>query len=282
MPTTYQWITFADWGERWGDIMSVTLLGQPVVILNSSKHASDMLDKKSSIYSSRARVPVGGDMLGWSRTMILAPYGDRLRGMRKMLMRILGSRKSVERFHTLIESEARKFLLALQSQGHSPPLARELHRLAAGIIVKISYGYSVQGDDDPIVKAVDDAMAYFAKATAPGAFLADLFPTLCHVPSWFPGAQWKREVVQQSKVFDGMADIPFEWVKGQMKAGTALPSFASALLTGNNDPTKEELIKMASASLYAGGADTRGSVPGIQQVLCTGLGLLGVLEGWWG
>ncbi|KAI0676963.1 cytochrome P450 [Trametes maxima] len=256
MPTTYQWTTFAAWGEHWGDIMSVTLLGKPVVILNSSKHASEMLDKKSSIYSSRASVPVGGEMLGWSRAMVLAPYGDRLREMRKMHARVFGSRKSVGRFHTLIEDETRRFLFALRNYGGSLSLVNKLQRLAAAIIVKISYGYSAQGDDDPIVKDVDESLAYFAKATAPGTFLADVFPILCYVPSWIPGAQWKQEVIEQSKVFDRMTRTPFEWVKGQMKTGSAPPSFASTLLESNCDPSKEELIKMAAASLYAGSADT--------------------------
>lgn len=33
--------------------MSVTLLGQPIIIVNSQKIARDMLDKKATIYSDR-------------------------------------------------------------------------------------------------------------------------------------------------------------------------------------------------------------------------------------
>ncbi|KAI0370175.1 cytochrome P450 [Pilatotrama ljubarskyi] len=254
MPRTYQWITFAQWGQRWGDIISVSLFGQPVVILNSSKHAVDILEKKSSIYSSRAPLPVAGDMIGWSRAMILAPYGDRLREMRKMLAQVLASRKGVERFHSLVEEETRHFLVGLRHQSDS--LVKDLHKLAASIIIKVAYGYEVRGDDDPMVKTVDEALEDFSTSSAPGTFLADVFPFLRHIPSWVPGAQWKRKVAEQSNTFDQMADVPFQWVKEQMNAGTALPSFASSLLESNCDPEKEELIKMASASLYAGGADT--------------------------
>ncbi|KAI0637905.1 cytochrome P450 [Trametes polyzona] len=254
MPTTYHWITFADWGARWGDIVSITLLGQPMVILNCSQDAVDILEKKSAIYSSRTSIPVAGDMIGWSRAMILAPYGERLREMRKMLALVLGSRKSVARFHTLIESETRHFLLRLR--GRSDSLVHDVQRLAASVIVNIAYGYKVQGDNDPIVRTVDKAMADFTASTAPGTYLADIFPFLRRVPSWVPGAWWKRKVAEQRETFDKMADVPFDWVKKQMKAGKALPSFASALLKRNDDPENEELIKMASASLYAGGADT--------------------------
>ncbi|KAI0356538.1 cytochrome P450 [Trametes cingulata] len=254
MPRTHQWVTFANWGQRWGDIISVSLFGQPVVILNSSKHAIDILEKKSSIYSSRAPVPVAGDMIGWSRAMILAPYGDRLREMRKMLAQVLATRRGIERFHSLVEDETRRFLVGLRHRSDS--LVKDLHTLAASVIVKVSYGYEIRGDDDPLVKTVDAAVDDFSTTSAPGTFLADVFPFLRHIPSWVPGAQWKRRVAEQSKTFDEMADIPFQWVKRQMNAGIALPSFAASLLETNNDPKKEELIKMATASLYAGGADT--------------------------
>ena len=38
-----------------GDVVSVTTLGQRVVILNSLQAATDLLEKRSSIYSDRPR-----------------------------------------------------------------------------------------------------------------------------------------------------------------------------------------------------------------------------------
>ncbi|KAI9001296.1 cytochrome P450 [Trametes punicea] len=254
IPTSYQWITFANWGQRWGDILSVSFLGKSLVILNSSKHAIDILEKKSSIYCGRPSWPVAGDMIGWSRTVIMAPYGPRLREMRKMLAQVLASRKSVARFHPLIEDETRHFLLGLRHRPES--LVADLYKLAGTIIVMVAYGYKVRGDEDPFIKTVDQVMEEFALAFAPGAFLADVFPFLRHIPSWVPGAQWKRKVAEQKNNLDWMINMPFDWVKEKMKAGTALPSFAATLLETNSDPEREELIKVTSASLYAGGADT--------------------------
>jgi hypothetical protein len=45
-----------------GDISSVTVLGQPLIILNSSKIAVDMLEKKSAKYSDRPILPMGGEL----------------------------------------------------------------------------------------------------------------------------------------------------------------------------------------------------------------------------
>ncbi|KAH9894363.1 cytochrome P450 [Cubamyces lactineus] len=250
VPSAYHWLTFANWGQRWGDIVSISILGQTTVILNSPTHAIEMLEKKSSIYSSRAIVPVAGDMIGWSRAMIMAPYGHRLREMRKMAAQVIAARQQVSRFQSLIEGESRRFLLGLHE--HPDSLVKDLHKLAASIIVPVAYGYKVQGDNDPILQTVDKALEDFAQAGVPGAFLADVFPFLRRIPSWFPGAQWKAAVHEKSKTFEKMTDMPFEWVKKQMITGAALPSFASTLLESNNaDPEKEELIKMTAASLYA-------------------------------
>jgi hypothetical protein len=47
---------------RPGDIASVTVLGRCLIILNSSKIAVDMLDKKSAKYSDRPVMPMGGEL----------------------------------------------------------------------------------------------------------------------------------------------------------------------------------------------------------------------------
>ncbi|TBU32024.1 cytochrome P450 [Dichomitus squalens] len=250
VPRTHQWLTFATWSEKWGDIMSFTMLGQPFVILNSPQHALDMLEKKSAIYSSRAPIPVAGDMIGWSEAMILQPYGPRMRELRKLFSQVMGNTKRVERFQHLVEEETMRFLINLGERTDS--LVHDIKKLTGSIIVMIAYGYRSSGDDDVIIKTVDKAMEDFSEVSRPGVFMADIFPILRHVPEWFPGAGWKKGVKEQRKTFLEMVELPYKWVRGQMAVGTALPSFASALLEGDHDAEQEYFIKMASASLYAG------------------------------
>ncbi|KAI0774005.1 cytochrome P450 [Fomes fomentarius] len=254
IPMTYQWLHFSNWSQRWGDIISFSLLGQQYVIVNSAEKALDMLEKKSAIYSSRAPIPVAGDMIGWNGAMILQPSGHRMRETRKLLGLVMASTKRVERFHHLVEQETKQFLVGLSNRTDS--LVREVQKLAGSIIVMIAYGYKSKGDSDVIIKTVDKAMEDFAVIMAPGTFLADVFPVLTKVPSWLPGAAWKRKVPEYRATFDAMVELPYRWVKDQMAAGTAPPSFASTLLEGNTDPEREHIVKMAAASLYAGGADT--------------------------
>ena len=46
----------------------------------------------------------------------------------------------------------------------------------AGVILKITYGYDVQGSNDPLVNIAEAAVRGFSQATVPGAWLVDILP----------------------------------------------------------------------------------------------------------
>ncbi|KAI0824638.1 cytochrome P450 [Trametes gibbosa] len=254
MPASHEWRTFAQWGERWGDIVSVSFLGQPYIILNSSKHAVDMLEKKSSIYSSRPVIPVGGELVGWNRTLALLPYGNKFREYRRLIFQLIGSKKNMERFQPLIEDKTRDFIVELYKEPRS--LIKHIQKSAGAIILMMSHGYEVQAENDPFVATVDEAMEQFAVCTSASAFLANIFPALAHVPAWVPGAGFRKIAADWRKTLDQMCDRPHDFVKQRMAAGTDIPNFTSVNLEGDIAPEREELVKNAASSLYAGGADT--------------------------
>jgi hypothetical protein len=47
--------------------------------------------------------------------------------------------------------------------------------------------------EDPYVEIAEEALEGINEATAPGKFLVEIFPIMKHIPSWFPGAGWKRK-----------------------------------------------------------------------------------------
>jgi Cytochrome P450 len=82
-----------------------------------------------------------------------------------------------------------------------------------------------------------------------------------YVPSWFPGAEFKRIAASWGETLNEMAELPHRMVKLSIRNGTAVPSFTQELLESKpsfSDFTheEEETIKWAAASLYSGGADT--------------------------
>ncbi|KAA1470134.1 cytochrome P450 [Dentipellis sp. KUC8613] len=255
LPKGQEWYTFARWGEQYGKITYIDAMGQPMMIVNDGQTAIDLLDKKSAIYSDRPVLPMASILSGWIQTLALTPYGDRFREYRKYLHRLMGTPTQLQPQLPLIESETRVFLKRMLGK----PLAvgENIRKTTGAIILMMAYGYKSQEENDPLVKLVDDATDQFSVITAPGAYLVDVFPALRYVPSWFPGANFKRDAVHYYKVVNDMADVPLQFVKKQLAAGTAIPSFASKLIDGQElSTTQAHNIKWSAASLYGGGADT--------------------------
>jgi len=264
MPASHEWLTFAKWKEQWGDMVSLNILGQPMIILNSAKHAIALLERRSAIYSDRPTMPVAGDFVGWARTLVLCPYGPRFRELRRLFSQLMGTKDNMARFVPMLQNEEGKFLLNLwkDKSAESLDVSKHIRRTAGAIILDMAYGYKIKGENDPLVHTVDHATEEFALATAPGAFLADIFPFLMRVPDWMPGAEWKRKTRKWGQDFDDMCDVPYEYVKNEMAAGTASPSFTSLHLESGIDAEREHTVKMAAASIYSGGADTTVSAIG--------------------
>src|SRR5580693_1962056 len=62
--------------ETLENIMYLNALGQPIIVLNSLKSASELLDRRTNIYSDRPRVIVGHEILCGGLFSAFMPYGD--------------------------------------------------------------------------------------------------------------------------------------------------------------------------------------------------------------
>ncbi|KAG1874761.1 cytochrome P450 [Suillus subalutaceus] len=255
MPAVKPWVTFTEWGKKYGDISHVEVLGQHIMVLNSVKTAVEMLDKKSSVYSDRPVLPMGGELVGWKNTLVLLPYGDRLREYRKNFHRVIGSRASMDIYQPIEEIETHRFLKRVLAKPDQ--LQSHVRHTAGAIILRISHGYEVKENNDPFVDLADLAVDQFSKSTATGAWMVDIIPSLAKVPEWLPGAGFKRTAREWHESLEEMVAAPYKFVKDQMAAGIAPKSFVSNLLEGRTVTAEEDhVVKWSAASLYSGGADT--------------------------
>ena len=150
------------------------MLGQHIFVLNNANVAVDMLDKKSSIYSDRPVLPMGGELVGWKHTLVLLPYGDRFREYRKNFARVIGSRAVMDAYHPIEQVETHRFLQRVLAK--PAQLAQHVRHTAGAIILRISHGYEVKEHQDPFVDLADRAVEQFSTSTAPGAFMVDVMP----------------------------------------------------------------------------------------------------------
>ncbi|TFY69462.1 hypothetical protein EVJ58_g398 [Rhodofomes roseus] len=261
MPTSHEWQTFAEWGEKWGDIVSVTLLGQPVLVLNTSAAAIEILDKKSSIYSDRPTLPVCGEVIGWDRTLVLLHYGPVWRETRRLFSQTIGTRDSLMHLSDQLEREGHRFVARLMA--NPAALFQHVRGFTGASILNITYGYTVEREDDDLVRLVDKTVEQFSLSSAPGAFYADVLPIcLClsvhqqtsqankvpvkRVPAWFPGAAATGIYFAQPRSYT----LSYLAMLVQM-SGKASPSFVAMNVDLDGGSEREFIIKSAAASLYS-------------------------------
>jgi len=79
-----------------------------------------------------------------------------------------------------------------------------------------------------------------------------------YVPSWFPGAGWKRYGEQLKAKAREVADEPFQRVRRELTAGNATNCVATQLLEGGYSGYvgSEECQKWITGSIYGAGIDT--------------------------
>ncbi len=108
--------------------------------------------------------------------------------------------------------------------------------------MRISYGIEVADENDEYAKAVEDGVGTFNLAFVPGAFLVETFPSLRHIPSWFPGGRFKWIAAGWKKLAHGMRDKPFELVLQKMVSGrlSLSPILVRSLLTGYFTPITQK------------------------------------------
>ncbi|KAI0041341.1 cytochrome P450 [Auriscalpium vulgare] len=257
MPTEYEFKHWAKHKDIYGPISSVTVLGQPIVLLNSLEGCVDLLDKRSSVYSGRPTMHFAGTMIKWDLQMILSPYGERFRAMRKLVARQIGSKAAVAKpaIRAAQEREIRHFLARVCEQPDD--LLHELRLTTAAVFMRLSHGYIISKDankPDPLLKLIDTAAEEFYVATRPGAWAVDTFPFLRHIPDWFPGAGFKHVAKEFLKTNLEQVEIPLAYVKSEIRAKRAPSSFTADALEGGQ--FDDSVIMCAAGSLFAGGTDT--------------------------
>ncbi|KAF9238241.1 cytochrome P450 [Melanogaster broomeanus] len=253
------WLKLFEINRQYGDIASGSLLGNHVIIISSAKIAEDLLEKRSTNYSDRPRSIMCGELSGWGKTTLLLNYNDRLRQHRKWFSQEIGSYATVTKLHGMIELETRRYLRCILDD---PGNAHEhVRKNFTSISLRLSHGYVTQEGNDPLVELARIANGQLSATTISRAYPVDLFPIMKYLPSWLPGAGFKREAKEYAAVVNDLVEIPHRYVKSRLAAGTALPSLGARLL-GQPGLTEEQedCVKWATATMYQGGADTAGSI----------------------
>jgi cytochrome P450 len=261
VPTEHEWKRFAKWGQQYGDIVSLNVLGQTMIVLNNFEDMNEMLGKKV-IYSDRPVFPMIGELCGFKNIVAFMHYNDSLLTAKKYYKVVSGSNQAVHSFASDIEFASHHLLGRLLDTPEK--FSEHLRTYAGQIILKMGYGWKVDREDDKLVKLANYMNDQFSELTKPGRFLVDFIPAMKYVPDWFPGAEFKRIAKQSREALNTTMNLPFDWCKQQIAAGTGDRSFVSLLLDRCKSEEDEHRLKQTVLTFYIAGADTQVS----QMVAC--------------
>ncbi|KAL1663539.1 cytochrome P450, partial [Schizophyllum commune] len=256
VPVDFQWLKYAEWSKEFGsDFIHLDVGGMPVIVLHSFEACFDLLERRSSEYSSRADTPML-DLMGWEFQITSMKYGK--------------SREHRRAFHTFFNIDTvRRFRPRQQRATHtflrrmldasSNDLRKELRFMAASTIMDITYGIDALPENDPYTQVADRAFNAGAIAAVPNSYLVNIFPILLHLPEWMPGTGFRKHARKWRPVTEKMVEAPFEETMRRMVSDSARNSFVSLSLEKartKGDLAEEEVVKNTAAIMYIGAMDT--------------------------
>ncbi|KDQ12026.1 hypothetical protein BOTBODRAFT_34885 [Botryobasidium botryosum FD-172 SS1] len=241
------WHKYTEWGKIYGEIIHVRTMANRFIVLNSFQAAKDVIER--SVCSDRYRpVMMDSDLVGWDKAIGMIHYGEQWRTYRKVLQPYM-HKNAMKQFASLQEKGTHLYLKSLLTAPED--FIDNIKWKTAKETLAAAYGAHAADMNSVTISEV--AMGVFIRASNPNNFLVNTIPQLRYIPSWFPGAEFKRFAKEGNKKYLRMVNTPFEKVKAAMTAGTATSSIASDLLEERHD---EGIVKAVAGSIYLAGTHT--------------------------
>ncbi|KAH8824059.1 cytochrome P450 [Flagelloscypha sp. PMI_526] len=250
IPKSHAWHRFEEWSRQYGDVCYVNLAGQDMVLLGSHKAASDLLDKRSSIYSGRPANHIISDLLlgGLSYPFLSTD------GLWKKARRVSHEALKIQvapQFRPLQLSEAR---LTVEYILNSPDdVNKHLIHSNASFGLRSIFGTPTLKADDYRIERIIEIVDRIAEAGVPGAFLVEFFTWMQYLPNIL--APWRVWAKQCSKKDGEFLEKLYSDAEVRMKNGQQHPSVASSFIEdGSESLTAREKAWTLASNIFA--ADT--------------------------
>ncbi len=82
--------------------------------------------------------------------------------------------------------------------------------------MQIVYGLEAAEKHDKYISLAEKGVDIFVRITLPGGYLVEALPLLRHLPSWFPGAGFRRDAAEWKKTVETVRDVPFRAAKDKI------------------------------------------------------------------
>ena len=191
LPPNKPWIYFETLSLQLNAPVITYWIGRnPTIWINDAQSASEILDKRASIYCSRPRMLVFGVLSMGQSNIVSMYYGDRWRVHRKLTHMGVGT-QHVRTYSHFQDNESK--VVALDLLTTPDDYVMHFERYAASVVSIIGFGRRIASASDPIITEVIAVMQRAAELNVPGTsfpMLLETFPFLARFPNWM--APWKH------------------------------------------------------------------------------------------
>ncbi|KAF9228928.1 cytochrome P450 [Gyrodon lividus] len=263
LDTDEPWKTYTKWQATYGEILYVGLLDQEVIILNSQLDATELLEKRSRIYSDRpfiaTLVPYG---MGCN--FAFEGYGDHWRLCRRIFHQTFRAEAALT-FRPMQLHNARQMIVNMIDDHDE--YSSHYSTFSAAVAMSAVYDYEPSPRNDPMVHIVDRFLqASVSVITPEKAILLKVFPFLLRIPDWLPGSSLKREARSSYELAVKMIETPYQYVQKRMEASQKpILSMVSDHITRMQKYDESyrfkytSALKHASATAFIGSSETTSS-----------------------
>ncbi|KIW84040.1 hypothetical protein Z517_03286 [Fonsecaea pedrosoi CBS 271.37] len=241
IPMSKPWITFERWAKEYDSPLITIWTGTtPTVIANDCWSASELMDRRANIYSSRPHMVLVGDMFDESTTnQTSLVYGDQWRTHRRIMHAAVGA-QAVRAYRSFQGNESR--VLALNILESPDDYVNSIERYSTSVVSIVGWGRRIQANNDYVLGIALSFVQNGAGFSSPGQFLTESYPWLCKLPAWIyplPSILWK-EGQRSLKYFYALSleaslskidNFSKHLIKSQKQYGLSYKEVAS--LTGN-------------------------------------------------
>lgn len=264
IPSTKQWVQFQKWAETYGPIYTVWLGRRPTIIISDPIVAAELMEARSSKYSSRPRMVAMGELLWDNASILVQPYGKQW-SIRRRLLHIAMTPKALWLYKPVQQAEARRLAHSLLTRPGD--YVKLIEIFTSSVVFCVAYGHRIDSLNAQVIRQRFEFMHYSASLNVPGRYLVESMPILKHVPDFL--APWKADIKNHGRREAAANMALTEIVKCDIARAQAsgtvdeLPDSLCKILlkmrASEDIPLSDRDFSFIPASLFGAGSDTTAS-----------------------
>ncbi|KAI1132521.1 cytochrome P450 [Nemania abortiva] len=251
IPKTKMHLQFEKWAKEYGPVYSLVLGANVLIVLSSETAVSDLMDKRSGIYSSRPSLYLSQQIASGGMRWTLMEYGDRWRKLRRVGHSALNINTS-QSYVPYQDLESVQMLLGFLDK--PADFFTHIERATMSLITQVIFGFRTHTPDHEYTKQVFKNVHVVAEL-AHSAALVDNFPFLKNLPDvLLPARKLARKHFEGEREF--LVNV-WRRAKEVVKTGNINPCMADELYKAQQSEGWDDSVSgYACATIQEAAADT--------------------------